>query len=891
MKTSPTPRRLAAATVLAGLAVLAPGLRADYPAAVGQSNPRAYFRFEDSPARTNVNFNEGGTLGAAGHATNVNARAFAGALAGTRSRAQFFDGTASAIIPWQAALNPPANEPFTLEAWLHPASDQIQAGQAAINNRFSYPGVNRQGWVIFQRAPDDTYAGRPGFEGVGWNFRMYNGAGGSAGLQVTSGQPFEIGQWLHLAVVYDPADAAEAERPSLTMFMNGAQANKSVWTGDGPAYVPNTDDHDPAVAVRGPAGLSLGAYNNTEPGSNPYFGAVDELAFHRARLTPAQILAHYQSGTNAARATPHDQLILAKNPVVYLPLEELPVAPAVAVNLGDLRAAGHGENTAEVRHQAAGPLAGQVDAAYGYRWRNGSATTVIPWNEGNNPDATTPFTMSVWLRPTSDRINPGASPVANRYVASGNRTGWVIFQRAPNETYAGLSGFEGVGWNFRMYTGTGGGGQDVTSRLPYTVGEWTHLVVTWDGAGTLTMYVNGEQADQNPGVTYAANTNPPESGDPSDLAFGSYNRASGIGNNAFEGDVDEFAFYRGHLLTPEQVRGHYQTATNSATAARYPTLVLTAASDGQGTQRLMPATYLRFNEPGPLPVADARFTGRAAGAPDGVLLAAVNDAPGPRPPAYPGFPADNAAVALDGVKGWAALNEIAALDITGNLTLAAWIQPGATQGEVARIISRGPPTLSSYLAGPPPEENGSVLAGAEVFLRLEGGGATYAVGASDGTNTFGVTFPVPAGDLGGDGWIHLAGTYDGSHWRLYRNGVEVAAAASATGALPVPNAGWAVGAAGNGWADHFTGAVDEAAVYPRALPAAELAAHHAAALAAGGELTLAIARTAGRPTITWDAGVLQQAAAVTGPYTDVAGATTPYTPPVGPVEAYFRLRR
>ncbi|HMO65123.1 MAG TPA: hypothetical protein PKE47_07880 [Verrucomicrobiota bacterium] len=85
--------------------------------------------------------------------------------------------------------------------------------------------------------------------------------------------------------------------------------------------------------------------------------------------------------------------------------------------------------------------------------------------------------MSVWLRPTSDRINPGASPVANRYVESGNRTGWIIFQRAPNDTYTGLPGFEGVGWNFRMFTGSGGGGQNVNSRLPYTVGEWTHIVV------------------------------------------------------------------------------------------------------------------------------------------------------------------------------------------------------------------------------------------------------------------------------------------------------------------------------------------------------------------------------------------------------------------------------
>ncbi|HMO65124.1 MAG TPA: LamG domain-containing protein [Verrucomicrobiota bacterium] len=405
------------------------------------------------------------------------------------------------------------------------------------------------------------------------------------------------------------------------------------------------------------------------------------------------------------------------------------------------------------------------------------------------------------------------------------------------------------------------------------------------------MYLDGEEVDQNPGVIYTANQNPPELGEPSDLGIGAYNRASGLGNNAFEGDVDEFAFYSGYMLTPEQVREHYQTATNPATAGHYPTLVLTAASTGDGTQRQMPATYLRFSEPAPLPAADARARGDAQDAPTGVLLRTVNDAAGPRPPLLPGFEDANSAVPLDGTKGWVALGNPPALDLAGQLTLEAWIKPEATQGPVARVVSHGPPTLSNYLEGPPPEENGSVLAGAEVYLRLEDDGATYAFGTTDGTNTFGVTFPVPAGDLGGADWIHLAGTYDGTAWRLFRNGAEVASSPAAQGAFPVPNGDWAIGAAGNGWVELFAGLIDEVAIYPQALTPARIAAHYAAGSAAGGELSLAIARTGGQVRITWEAGVLQQAATVTGPYADVPGAASPYTPPAGPAEAYFRLRQ
>src|SRR4029079_14640393 len=92
--------------------------------------------------------------------------------------------------------------PFTMEAWLYPGSDQINSGQCPINNRYAYSGAQRDGWVIFQRAHDTSYSGKGGFEGVGWNFRMYNLVG--TGLDVTSQVPFQIGKWTHLVVVYDP---------------------------------------------------------------------------------------------------------------------------------------------------------------------------------------------------------------------------------------------------------------------------------------------------------------------------------------------------------------------------------------------------------------------------------------------------------------------------------------------------------------------------------------------------------------------------------------------------------------------------------------------------------------------------------------------------------------
>jgi hypothetical protein len=122
-----------------------------YPDAVNADRPLAYYRFNDSTQRSNINLNSG-TLGAAGNATNLNVHLIPGAIAGSRSAATYFDSTARTIVPWNASLNPNASNSFTIEAWFYPTSDKVAgsfSGPAPINNRYSYSGVDRQGWVYF----------------------------------------------------------------------------------------------------------------------------------------------------------------------------------------------------------------------------------------------------------------------------------------------------------------------------------------------------------------------------------------------------------------------------------------------------------------------------------------------------------------------------------------------------------------------------------------------------------------------------------------------------------------------------------------------------------------------------------------------------------------------
>src|SRR5437870_4357911 len=138
------PRALiAAALVLVAIAAA----RADYPSLILSDNPKAYYRLNDPTARVAINKNSG-SLGAAGNATNDLmyfkggqlptgiVHPFPGAIVGDGNRSEFFDYTTRTEIPFNSAFNTPNTQPFTVEAWFYPASDQTGTGQAPINNRY-----------------------------------------------------------------------------------------------------------------------------------------------------------------------------------------------------------------------------------------------------------------------------------------------------------------------------------------------------------------------------------------------------------------------------------------------------------------------------------------------------------------------------------------------------------------------------------------------------------------------------------------------------------------------------------------------------------------------------------------------------------------------------------
>lgn len=174
------------------------------------------------------------------------------------------------------------------------------------------------------------------------------------------------------------------------------------------------------------------------------------------------------------------------------------------------------------------------------------------------------------------------------------------------------------------------------------------------------------------------------------------------------------------------------------------------------------------------------------------------------------------AISLDGVDDYFALEASEDLQIEGEITIAAWVKPESKTG-VQDIIAHG------YTRNP----------NAEVFLRISGG--QYQIGSWNGSNHM-ISVNIPTSDIGS--WVHLCGTYDGTHWRLYRNGELAGILEDSVGAVTV-NADWTVGASMNGTDRFFHGVIDEVNIFDSAISEEMIA-------------DLAV-RTADKPAGSWTA--------------------------------------
>ena len=219
---------------------------------------------------------------------------------------------------------------------------------------------------------------------------------------------------------------------------------------------------------------------------------------------------------------------------------------------------------------ATGAITGDGDTALTTVTPNSSTRTFF--DPALNPSDV--WSAEVWLKPS--QVMPAGDLTCA--IANGDfgapRKGWLIYQ-------------SDSGWNFRTYYNDGFATAvniTGTNGAPPVAGEWTHLVVTWNGT-VGKIYVDGVLSETSIPQTYVAG-----------IAGGFTIGARSDGPFQWSGDADEAAFY-GTELTAEQVAEHYANAMNPSPAVSYESLILSHS----------PLGYWRMNsddpEPGPDQVA------------------------------------------------------------------------------------------------------------------------------------------------------------------------------------------------------------------------------------------------------------------------------------------------
>jgi Concanavalin A-like lectin/glucanases superfamily/Fibronectin type III domain/Lysyl oxidase len=164
----------------------------------------------------------------------------------------------------------------------------------------------------------------------------------------------------------------------------------------------------------------------------------------------------------------------------------------------------------------------------------------------------------------------------------------------------------------------------------------------------------------------------------------------------------------------------------------------------------------------------------------------------------------NKAVRFDGSNDHARVPHASAISPTQRVTVEAWIKPNAVPSSgFASIVTK-------------PEAYSLQFNGGRLEFTVIQNGARRRTQAAPGAIAAGQTY-------------HVVGTYDASNARLYVNGAQVATTAL-TGAISAPSNALTI-AAWDSSQEFFNGTVDEVAVYPSALTAARVAAHHSAGTA------------------------------------------------------------
>jgi hypothetical protein len=620
-------------------------------------------------------------------------------------------------------------------------------------------------------------------------FRL-NNVSSTTGYRIDSGSSYPTNgtTWMHVVATYDSATT------QMKLYINGT--------------LETTGSPGPTSIMSNSQPLSIGRQND---GTNYYGGKMDELRVYNRALSAAEVSDLYNytpPPTSTPTSTPVDTPTDTPTPAVtptptatpFCGSDGLVVRYQMEENGGmTLDDSSPPDDDAAITGAPAW-VAGKV-GSYALSL-NGSTYAAATDNDCLDPG--TAMTLSAWIKPTG----------------SGNATQYLIKKAVIDNTDGyelSLSNAGRVFVRFNQKTNANTYRINSATSYPLNGSAWMHVAATYDGT-IMRLYVNGVEECRNPTDDSQCSN---KAGPPSIAANGLALAvgAESNGNTKFLGFMDEARVYNRALSPAEiaELAATPPTPTATETATPLPTDTPTPTPIFTPTETPLPtATSTPTESPTPTITPTPPFCGA-----DGLVARYMmeenggmtledasppeNDAAVTGTPAWVSGVVGSHALYLDGSTYAKTTVDDPCLNITGPITVAAWVKPGqqTTQDLVKKATNGSVNGFELSLA--------QATSTKKPFFRLNQAtsGDTYRI---NGTTDY---------PYDGNTWFHLAGTYDGTTMRIYYNGVMQASLAGppsiASNALPL-----SIGAESSG-ARAFKGALDEVRVYNRALSDAEIA--------------------------------------------------------------------
>lgn len=262
---------LVAALVLSGVRTVS---ASDYPTTILADNPMAYYRLEETSGTTAIDSSSTGAFPATYAQDNTAIYPIQGQPGIDTNSISLNAQFPSSVVAYDPAFD--AQAPFSFELWVRPTSTSASDYRCPIGNFSGWNVATPSGWYVYQTPGSPTTFAFITASGV---WITYSGV--------------NVFNWYHLVGTYDGTNAS--------FYVNGTL----VGTQSALGYNSNSLENE---------GVNFFGIGQRGDNTSYFDGNIDEVAYYANALTAAQVLAHYQVGTNSFRVVTNAPSILV-NPV------------------------------------------------------------------------------------------------------------------------------------------------------------------------------------------------------------------------------------------------------------------------------------------------------------------------------------------------------------------------------------------------------------------------------------------------------------------------------------------------------------------------------------------------------------------------------------------------